>query len=218
MMIKPSTSPDLAEKTLSYFVDTGQSIGLPESDSITAADIEKLTAKKYIEKIHVLFSDLTETMAQHNVPIDDEALLYDPSPGERSIFEPTALRQVLHFYSTYVQSLEFLAHPTLDFNSNLKEITHADDRVAAPAPELMEQLAYNLQQTHLSIDVFQQKISAADPVQKQNLQERFILFQTHLVELTEKFCADNDLPLQLTSNQNPAAQTASSYKPPARTL
>ncbi|HEY1096466.1 MAG TPA: hypothetical protein VGF14_04430 [Alphaproteobacteria bacterium] len=180
---------------------------------------EKLTASDYIQQINVIFSEFSTDMADHDIVLDKTSLLQDycATPTEIAEFAPTALRQVRHFYANYMQSLQFLAHPTLAFNSNRKDVTR-DAPYNDMQHNLLNDLSHNLQHMHDAISIFKENVHATDPAQQDALQEKFALYQERLTKMTEQFCTDNHLDIALPANQNRVAQTASAYKPPAKTL
>jgi hypothetical protein len=163
----------------------------------------KMTPDLYVQHVEVMFSNLFKTMGDHDVTLDRDNLLpeYCASVGEIAIFQPTALRQIRHFYANYMQSVEFLIHPTLDFQSNTKDIVK-DDPQHTEEHHMMHHLGHNLQQTHHALAIFQEHLNASHSPDKIQAQEKLMQFQKQLSEFTEKFSEDNNLPALQAANLN----------------
>ena len=174
-------------------------------DVTPLASPEPLTAQSYTQHMHLLFRDFTTHMADQDVLLTQDELLpgYHATATETSLFAPTALRQIHHFYANYVQSLHFLAHPTMDFYSNRKDVTQSHPH---DGPSLIQELAHNLHHTQHALHIFGDKITDADA------RERYTAFQEKLLALTTDFCANKE---QLSALPTVLVQSAPQQKPVA---
>jgi hypothetical protein len=191
-----------SEKHLIAYQETGHGL----TDSVKPADSgdKKLSPADYIQTINVLFRDFTTEMADHDIDLAPQEMLQDycASPTEIALFTPTALRQLHHFYANYVQSLQFLAHPSMDYRMNKKDVTRANKKIDTQ-PDLQQSLAYNLEQIQQAIAIYREKLLPENN-KDEKLTECFTRLQDTLSAQTQKFCHDNSIDIVMPAmiNQN----------------
>lgn len=162
-----------------------------------------LSTEDYIQHLHVAFHDFTTQMTDqginHDAPLSDKEKLdgYNPSPAEAALFEPTALRQLSHFYANYALGLVFRSHPTFDFQTNRQ------DAIKLPTKEhdLTPRLGHDLQSFYKSLDIFESKLTDDNAILQ--LSE----FRNKVSTLTDNYCGNkSELMFLRNANKQPVLQ------------